>query len=202
MDIEMKNAPETTPSQALLEFFKALADANRLKIVGLLAEDSYSVEELAVLLNLKAPTVSHHLSKLAQVGLVSAQAKGYYSVYHLEKDALEAMAKNLLAKETLPAIAEDVDVDAYDRKVLNSFLGPDGRLKSIPAQEKKYLVILRHLAKEFKPGKRYPEKAVNEKLAKYYEDTASLRRAMISHGLMARAGGGGDYWRIEDSEKR
>jgi len=40
-----------------------------LKIIGLLAQRSYSVEELAALLDLKAPTVSHHLSKLAQAGL-------------------------------------------------------------------------------------------------------------------------------------
>ncbi len=65
----------------LVVFFKALADANRLKIVGLLARQEYSVEELAALLNLKAPTISHHLSKLAEAGLVSARAEGYYSIY-------------------------------------------------------------------------------------------------------------------------
>ena len=37
-------------SEELVTFFKALADANRLKIVGLLAEKPYSVEELATLL--------------------------------------------------------------------------------------------------------------------------------------------------------
>ena len=67
----------------LVVFFKALADANRLKIVGLLARREYSVEELAALLNLKAPTISHHLSKLAEAGLVSARAEGYYSIYRL-----------------------------------------------------------------------------------------------------------------------
>mgnify|MGYP001061433023 FL=1 len=36
-------------SEELVTFFKALADSNRLKIVGLLAEKSYSVEELAEL---------------------------------------------------------------------------------------------------------------------------------------------------------
>jgi hypothetical protein len=41
----------------LVAIFKALADANRLKIVGLLAQQPYSVEELAALLDLKAPTV-------------------------------------------------------------------------------------------------------------------------------------------------
>ncbi|MFN8460530.1 MAG: ArsR family transcriptional regulator [Anaerolineales bacterium] len=44
---------ENIVSEELVTFFKALADANRLKIVGLLAEKPYSVEELAALLNLK-----------------------------------------------------------------------------------------------------------------------------------------------------
>ena len=55
-------------SEELVTFFKALADSSRLKIVGLLAEKSYSVEELAELLNLKASTVSHHLAKLSRWG--------------------------------------------------------------------------------------------------------------------------------------
>ncbi len=63
----------------LVAFFKALADANRLKIVGLLARQPYSVEELAALLDLKPSTVSHHLSRLAEVGLVSARAESYYN---------------------------------------------------------------------------------------------------------------------------
>ena len=54
-------------SEELVIFFKALADSNRLKIVGLLAEKSYSVEELAELLKLKASTVSHHLARLVGV---------------------------------------------------------------------------------------------------------------------------------------
>ena len=51
----------------ILNFVKALADANRLKIVGLLARRPYSGEELAALLDLKPSTVSHHLSKLVKL---------------------------------------------------------------------------------------------------------------------------------------
>ena len=76
----------------LVSIFKALADASRLKIVGLLAQQPYTVEQLAAMLELKASTISHHLSKLAEVGLVSAKAEGYYSVYQLEKEALKGTA--------------------------------------------------------------------------------------------------------------
>ncbi len=52
--------------ETLLAFFKALADKNRLKIVGVLAQKETSVEELAVVLGISPSTVSHHLSKLAR----------------------------------------------------------------------------------------------------------------------------------------
>jgi DNA-binding transcriptional ArsR family regulator len=116
-------------SEELVTFFKALADANRLKIVGLLAQRGCSVEELAALLDLKPPTVSHHLSRLAEAGLVTARAEGYYSIYQLDKEALEARARSLFSTEQMTAVAGEVDLEAYDRKVLVNFIQPDGRLK-------------------------------------------------------------------------
>jgi predicted transcriptional regulator len=182
--------------EELLDFFKALADPNRLKIVALLAKDSLSVEQLAEMLRVNSSTVSHHLAKLYKVGLVSARAEGYYSVYQLNFEALTDMSQRLLSKETLPAVAADIDVDAYDRKVLKTFMSPDGRLQAFPAQRKKEEAILRHIVKVFEPGRRYGEKQVNEILSRFSEDTARLRRNLVDFGFMAREGGGGDYWRI------
>ena len=82
---------EQTQSDELLVFFKALADPSRLKLVGLLAQQSYTVEQLAAMLNL---------------GVI---------------------------------------------------------------------------------------------LSRFHEDTAQLRRGMVAHQLMAREGGGGKYWRLEQS---
>jgi len=112
----------------LLEFFKALADANRLKIVGLLAQGRYSVEQMAEMLELKPSTVSHHLSKLSKAGLVSARSESYYNIYQLEAKMLQEMSQRLLASETLPAVAAEVDMDAYDRKVINTFCDENGRI--------------------------------------------------------------------------
>ena len=99
----------------LLLFFKAMADANRLRILGLLAQENLTVEQLSEILSLRPSTVSHHLSKLSEVGLVSAKSSSYYNIYHLENNELEAMAKHLLSKDTLPAMASDVELDAYDQ---------------------------------------------------------------------------------------
>ena len=181
-------------NEELVVFFKALADANRLKIVGLLARQGYSVEELAALLNLKPSTISHHLSKLAEAGLVSARAEGYYSIYQLNKAALETTARGLFSNEQMKAATEDVDLDAYDRKVLADFSMPDGRLSEIPSQRRKLEAILHHLVKSFKPGVKYSEKQVNETLAHFHADTATLRRELVGYGLMKRETGGREYW--------
>lgn len=190
---------ETTENSELLIFFKALADANRLKIVGLLARQSYTVEQLAAMLGLGASTVSHHLSKLAEAGLVTATAQSYYNYYHLQTGQMEQMARRLLAPEALPAAAAGVETgaDAVDRKIVSDYLLPDGKLKTIPAQRKKLLAVLRHIVQAFEPGRRYSEKEANEILARYHEDTASLRRELVGYRLMEREGGGGDYWRTE-----
>lgn len=177
----------------LLTFFKALADANRLKIVGLLSQEALSVEQLAAMLRLRPSTVSHHLSRLAAAGLVSARAEGYYSVYSLEVRALENMARRLLSTEELPKAAAGVDLGAYARKVIQDYSLPDGRLKTIPAQRKKLLAILEHIAQSFEPGRRYTEPQVNEILRGFHADTATLRRELVGAGLMARQAG--EYWK-------
>ncbi len=188
-----------TQADELLNFFKALADANRLKIVGLLASQPYTVEQLAELLGLGASTVSHHLGKLAKAGLVSAQAKQYYNVYSLNTSAIQALAQRLLSRDDLPQLAHGVDRTAYDRKVLNAFVRADGMIKAFPTQEKKFQVLLRYVLDAFEPGKRYSEKQVNTILTRYSKDTASLRRGLIEYQLMARdaAQGGSTYWRID-----
>lgn len=183
-------------SSELLEFFKALADASRLKIIGLLAQETFTVEQLATVLKLRPSTISHHLSRLAKVGLVSARAEGYYNHYRLETAVLEKMAHQLLSQKTLPAIAADVDLGAYDRKVLADFSTLGGRLKTIPARRKKLMIILRHIIKDFKPGIRYPEAQVNQILAAYHEDTATLRRELVGFGLLQRERG--EYWLVEE----
>lgn len=190
------------PNQELLTFFKALADANRLRIVGVLAQEPRSVEQLAAALGLESSTVSHHLRRLSGAGLVEAKADGYYSVYSLRTDALEAKARTLLGREDLPGLAGDADLDAFDRKVLATFVGEDGTFQALPRQERKVRVLLRRTLAAFEPGQRYPERDVNERLARFHEDTAHLRRRLVDFGLMQREGGGGEYWLTDEGVRQ
>jgi hypothetical protein len=179
----------------LLAFFKALADANRLKIVGLLAGGDYTVEQLAAMLDLRASTVSHHLARLAAIGLVSARAESYYNIYSLRTDALEAMAARLLSVETLAAAASDTDRSAYDRDVLKNYVQPDGSLKQIPSQRKKLEVILRYVLEAFEPGREYTEREVNAIIGRYHENIAGLRRDLVDFRMLVRDKRGTTYRR-------
>lgn len=190
MDPEIETAPI---NDELLAFFKALADATRLKIIGLLANQQLTVEQLASMLDVSSSTVSHHLARLSEIGLVTARAESYYSVYSLQTDVLEAMARRLLERKNLPNLAEDADIEAYDRKVLRSFLDENGRIVSFPMQQKKFEVLLRYVVKDFEAGRKYTEKEVNEILSHYNDDVASLRRGLVAAKFMAR--NHGIYWR-------
>ncbi|MCZ7547161.1 MAG: metalloregulator ArsR/SmtB family transcription factor [Anaerolineae bacterium] len=183
---------ETTVFDEALTFLKALADENRLRIVGLLAEREHSVEDLATRLNLQPSTVSHHLYRLSEAGLVSVRTESYYRYYTLDRDALQRMAQRLFSEATLPAIS--AGVDSYESKVIANFTGDDGRLKSIPAQYKKRMVVLRHIREAFTPGRRYTEREVNDIIKRFHDDTAGIRRDLVDTRLMQREGGGGMYW--------
>src|SRR5262245_51233398 len=110
------------PFTNVLSFFKALSDESRLKIVGVLAAKERSVEELAILLELRAPTVSHHLARLKEVGLVVMRSEGTTHIYRLNIKELRALSKQVLAMDTIVNIADTVSTDTWERKILTDFL--------------------------------------------------------------------------------
>ncbi len=113
----------------------------------------------------------------------------------LDQSALEAATRRILSTEQMATVVENVDLNAYDRRVVEDYSRPDGSLETIPAQRKKLEAVLRYVVKAFEPGTRYSERQVNEILSRFHEDTASLRRELVGSKLMAREGGGGEYWR-------
>ncbi len=74
---------------AALAFFKGLADESRLRILGLLAGKPRSVEELAAALELRTPTVSHHLQTLRRLGIVEMRPEGPTPRYRLDLRRLQ-----------------------------------------------------------------------------------------------------------------
>jgi ArsR family transcriptional regulator len=77
--------------------FKALADPHRVRIINLLATspDPVCVCEFTGPLQLSQPTVSHHLKKLVQAGLLAREQRGTWAYYSLRPDALGGLAAAL-----------------------------------------------------------------------------------------------------------
>lgn len=190
--------------RVVLQFFRALADASRLRILGILAGRECSVEELASLLKVKPPTVSHHLNKLKELGLVRMRQEGTTHLYSLDEEALSRLSKDVLTPEKMVSLADNVEGDAWERKVLRDFFEGE-RLKEIPTVHKQHghkkrKIVLRWLANRFQPGVRYTEREVNEILKRHHPDTATLRRELVAggYGLMRREHG--VYWRLPEPE--
>jgi ArsR family transcriptional regulator len=84
-------------AEATARVFKALADPHRVRIVNLLATspDPVCVCEFTGPLGLSQPTVSHHLKKLVQAGLLEREQRGTWAYYSLRRDALGRLAATL-----------------------------------------------------------------------------------------------------------
>lgn len=100
----------------VLRAIKAMADEHRLRILALLSQSPHTGEQLALLLGLRPSTISHHLARLKHVGLVRAEAEGYYSVYHLEADSLTAIVHRLGEHEMWIDLANAVYIEAHARR--------------------------------------------------------------------------------------
>lgn len=182
--------------EALLAFFKALANESRLRIVALLAERERSGQELAELLALKEPTISHHLAVLRDLGLVTVRVEGVTHWHGLKPGALAEMNRTLFDPKAMAGLARGER--GGDERVLSGFLDAEGRLKVIPASRRKRWVVLKWLAEFFEEGRRYPEAEINAIIQARHWDCATLRRELIGHGVMAREAG--VYWKLPEAD--
>jgi ArsR family transcriptional regulator len=87
----------TGDAEATAALFRALADPARVRIVSMLARSSAPacVCELTPALGLSQPTVSHHLKKLVQAGLLEREQRGVWAYFTLDREALERAASVL-----------------------------------------------------------------------------------------------------------
>jgi ArsR family transcriptional regulator len=173
--------------EARANLFKALGHPVRLLILNLVKIKPRHGEELATILRLKPATISHHLAKLNDAGLLKSKKDQYYQVYSLVPQLLEPSLEELVHLPQ-PSLFSEVEQDAYRKKVVNTFFR-HGRLVQIPAQLKKRTIVLEKIADAFEPDREYPEKEVNHILLDFHDDVASLRRGLIEFNLMTREKG-------------
>jgi ArsR family transcriptional regulator, arsenate/arsenite/antimonite-responsive transcriptional repressor len=93
-------ALSTEEAEATAQLFRVLGDPARVKIVNLLAtsDEPVCVCELIEPLGLTQPTVSHHLKKLMEAGLLVREQRGVWAYYTLDEDALSRLGALVEAK--------------------------------------------------------------------------------------------------------
>ena len=176
-----------TEEQAL-KLFKGLADRSRLQILKSLLEEDMYVERLAQRLELTPATVSFHLKKLMDAGAVSSRREQYYTMYSINKEVFQCRILDILGEKSSDAQRQQEREARYRQRVLDSFF-EYGRLKAIPAQRKKERICLEEIAKELELGRPYPERELNQVLLRFHQDYCTLRRDMISEGILRREEG-------------
>jgi ArsR family transcriptional regulator len=88
---------ETLHRETLLRPLKAVADASRLRIVGILSRGTFSVAELTEILGIGQSTVSKHLRILVEAGLVAVRRAGTWTLCSLPGATAESFDGRLLA---------------------------------------------------------------------------------------------------------
>jgi DNA-binding transcriptional ArsR family regulator len=173
-------------TESLLQFFKAVGQPERVKILGLLANQPYSVADLSELLAMRETAVIHHLNKLKKARLVRENSVAYTYTYEVNNETLDRL--NGIILEDAPALT-------FAERVLQKYV-PDGQtLKDVPLDPEERLVILQWLAEDFEAGRQYNLAEVNEIIARHYRRQNQLRWSLLSAQLLKHVGN--TFWRPE-----
>ena len=176
-----------------IRLFKCLSDKSRLQILKSLSIEDMYVERLAERLGLTAPTVSFHLKKLTDAGAVTSYKSQYYMMYSLKREIFETSILDILLTESDEALVQTQRDAEYRQKVIDAFF-EYGKLKSIPAQQKKERIVLEVIVQSFEFERIYTEREVNIIIADFHDDFCTIRRNMIRENLLDRDARG--YWRV------
>ena len=181
------------PNPNMLDFVKAMADADRLRIIGVLSQRPAAAAEVASELGMPVQDAFNQLEMLRTAGILRKTGE----VYELDSAGLEALSRRQFAGEPRDQYVPAPGLDAKSRKVLAGHLNPDGTIRQIPSQAAKLRIVLEYLITAFMPGANYTEKEVNTILRRFHLDTAGLRRDLVDAGLLARVSDGSRYWRVK-----
>jgi hypothetical protein len=175
-----------------IAIMKALSDQSRLAIINSLLESSQYVEEIARRHGLAPSTVSFHLRKLEQAGLVSSRKEQYYVVIQANDAIFDTTLREIVSARTVGRELQDGRMEEYRRKVLETFFR-HGMLDKLPTQHKKRLIVLDQFAVRFEAARRYSEQEVTGLIMPLFDDYCTIRRLLVDEGLIRREGS--LYWR-------
>jgi ArsR family transcriptional regulator len=171
-----------------LEFFKALAVPERLRVAGAIVAKRQIATDLARELDLPLRAVAGHLSVLTNAGFVRQDGEGHAATYVWDEGRVRALAADHLDSPRVRALAGATD----ERSRVLAALVRDGRLVRFPTGEKRKQIILDFIAERFDADRTYTEKEVNAILREFADDYTTIRRALVDRLYLNRHQG--VYW--------
>lgn len=188
----------------LVTFYKAMGDTTRIRILAILANGPLHGQALAGKLGVTPPTITHHMAKLREAALVYERRDKNTIYFYLHEANVKRLSQAIVSvlehakKGTDESLWEEEGTEAKEGggrpvveslQVLRTFFTADGRLKQIPAQRKKKLIVFEHMVRGLEKGRKYTEAQINEYIRQFHEDYATIRREFIMNHYMYREEG-------------
>lgn len=176
--------------------FTGVSDIQR-ELMKLMSQ-GFTDKEIASKLELAQSTIRNHRYKLREK---EKQAKLFLAMMDLlsrsTNKKINRMDTDVIcdAHKTATAVDDRYNITDKERKdIIRGYFDKTGALKNYPVKEKRKIIVLSEISKNFSKGKIYTEKEVNRILTRIYEDYATLRRALVEYGFIERKNDGSSYW--------
>lgn len=185
--------------QYLLEMNPAFTGVSEVQgeLIALMSQ-GLSDKEIAKKLGVAQSTIRNHRYKLREK---EKQARLFLAVMKLlstsTNKAINKLENEAICDAHKTATTVDDRYNITDREketIIKNHMDDKGALKTYPVKEKKKIIVLEEISKNFSKGKTYSEKEVNRILQRVYEDYVSLRRALVEYGFIERTNDGSKYW--------
>ncbi len=176
--------------------FTGLSEAQNqlIKLFSLGVSD----KEISNRLGIATSTIRNHRFKLREK---EKQAKLFLSIMELlsknTNKKINKLDKGIICDAHKTATTLDSRFDITDEEkvgVISIYMDENGAIKTYPSKEKKKIIVLGEIIKNFKHSKKYSEKDINLILKRIYEDYATIRRALIEYGFLERTKDCSSYW--------
>lgn len=171
----------------LVKVFKSLADPARLRMIGMLVQGERCGQELAAELALSPATVSHHLRRLRDAGLLRERREAKYVFYQFDQEALRTAVLSVTDEKKVTKLAA-AGLDADKRRVLETFFDGD-QLTAIPSQRSKKEIVFEEILRRIPRREVYTERQLSDYIAEIHQDFCTIRREFIMGRYMEREAG-------------
>ena len=160
--------------------------------------ESLSDKEIAVKQKISTSTIRSYRYKLREK---EKQARLFLAMMTLleeqTKRSIKQTGQTMLcdAPKTATTLDERFNITQAEKdKLIPIYFDENGSLKEYPSKEKRKIIVLEVIAKNFKYDTIYSETEINRILKRIFNDHVTLRRALIEYGFMNRNDDGSKYW--------